>query len=168
MFKVNNYVMYNSAGVYKIIDIRKEKDINNNETEYYVLEPAFNNNLTIKTPVNNPKVLIRNVMSKDEVLDLIDSMPEKETLWINDNRERNKTFKAALRTLDSEKWAKLVKTINLEKQEKINHGKKIMKTDEAIMNAAEKNLHEEFAVALNISPEEVVSFIRERIPSLGQ
>ncbi|MDD2234482.1 MAG: CarD family transcriptional regulator [Desulfitobacteriaceae bacterium] len=165
MFKVNDYVMYNSVGVYKIIDIRKEKDFNNNETEYYILEPAFSDNLTIKTPVHNPKVLIRNVMSKDEVLALIDTIPEKETLWINDNRERNATFKAALRTLDSEKLVKLIKTIYAEKKEKMNLGKKIMKTDEAILNAAEKNLHEEFAVALNILPEEVFSFIQERIPS---
>lgn len=41
----------------------------------------------------------------------------------------------------------------------------IMKTDEEIMNTAEKNLYEEFAIALNISPEEVVSYIHERIPS---
>ena len=40
-----------------------------------------------------------------------------------------------------------------------------MKTDEEIMNTAEKNLYEEFAIALNISPEEVVSYIHERIPS---
>jgi hypothetical protein len=33
------------------------------------------------------------------------------------------------------------------------------------MKAAEKNLNEEFAVALDILPENVVSFITGRIPS---
>lgn len=45
MFKVNDYVVYSSTGVYKIIDIRKEKDISDNDTEYYVLQPAYSKNL---------------------------------------------------------------------------------------------------------------------------
>ena len=53
MFKINDYVIYNSIGVYQIADIRKDKDISNTETEYYVLKPVFDNNMTIKTPVNN-------------------------------------------------------------------------------------------------------------------
>ncbi len=163
MFKVNDYVVYNSIGVYKIIDIRKEKEISNNETEYYVLQPAYSNNLTIKTPVNNPKVLMRGVITKDDVLSLISTMPEKETNWIYNDRERNENFKAALKTGESEEWVKLIKALYLEKQGKIDIGKKLMKTDEEIMKAAEKNLYEEFSIALNISPDEVVSFIHDHI-----
>jgi len=33
MFKVNEYVMYNFTGVYKIMDIIEEKDISNTNTE---------------------------------------------------------------------------------------------------------------------------------------
>lgn len=163
MFKVNDYVIYNSTGAYKITDIRKEKDFNEQETEYYILEPVFNNNMTVKIPVNNPKVSLRQVMTREQVLELINRMPEKESIWIEDNRERNENFKAALKTAESEEWVKLIKSIYLEKQEKQDQGKKIAKTDEEIMQAAEKNLHEEFAVALNISPDEVLSFILKRI-----
>jgi CarD family transcriptional regulator len=159
MFKVNDYVIYNSEGVYKIIDIKKDKFISNREIDYYVLQPAYNNNLTIKTPVNNPKVLMRRIITKDDVLSLIATMPERETIWIEDDRKRNEDFKAALKTGKSEEWVKLIKTIYLKKQEKNYSGKKISKLDEDIMKAAEKNLYEEFAVALNISPDEVVSYI---------
>jgi CarD family transcriptional regulator len=38
-----------------------------------------------------------------------------------------------------------------------------MKVDEEIMKAAEKNLYEEFAAALNIEPEEVESFIMQYV-----
>jgi len=38
-----------------------------------------------------------------------------------------------------------------------------MKTDEDIMKAAEKNLHEEFAMALNISPDEVLHYILDHV-----
>lgn len=163
MFKINDYVVYSSSGVYKIVDITIEKDINDNDTEYYVLRPAFDKNLTIKTPVNNPKVLIRGIMKKDDVLSLIENMPEVETTWVEDNRERSERFKAALRTGEGEEWIKLIKTIYLEKREKTDHGKKLMKTDEQIMKAAEKILYEEFAIALDISPEEVISYINDHV-----
>jgi CarD family transcriptional regulator len=159
MFKVNDYVISHSEGVYKILDIKNDKFISNREIDYYVLQPAYNNNLTIKTPVNNPKVLMRRIITKDDVLSLIATMPERETIWIEDDRKRNEDFKAALKTGKSEEWVKLIKTIYLKKQEKNYSGKKISKLDEDIMKAAEKNLYEEFAVALNISPDEVVSYI---------
>jgi CarD family transcriptional regulator len=165
MFKVNDYVVYNSTGVYKILDIRKENDIDNHEIDYYVLQPAFTKNMIVKTPVNNPKVIMRSVMSKEEVLALIASMPEKEAVWINDDRERAEIFKTALKTGESEKWVKLIKTIHLRKQEVSELGKKLLKTDENILIAAERNLNEEFAFALNISPDEVVPYILEQIPS---
>lgn len=164
MFKINDYVVYNLMGVYKIVDIRKERDINDNEIEYYVLQPTYDNtNMTIKIPVSNSNILMREVMTKEDVLSLIAEMPEKETVWIDDNRERSERFKAALRTGDSDKWVKLIKTLYLEKQEKSSNGKKLMKADEKIMKTAEKNLYEEFALALNISPDEVLSYILEHV-----
>lgn len=163
MFKINEYVIYNSMGVYKIVDVRKEKDITGNETEYYILKPAYGNNLIIKTPVNNPRNNMRKTLSKEGVLSLIESMPNKETYWISNDRQRTESFKAALRTGDSEQWIKLIKSIYLEQHKKTGQGKKLARTDEDIMKAAEKNLYEEFAVALDIEPNEVVSFIMEHV-----
>jgi len=160
MFKVNDFVVYNSTGVYKIIDIRKDKDINGNYLDYYILEPAYGHNLTVKIPVNNHKVLMRKIISKEEVLALIAAMPEIETVWINDDRKRYECFKSALKTAECREWVKIVKTMYLKKKEKMSHGKKLAKADEDIMKIAEKNMNEEFAAALNISPDEVISYIR--------
>ncbi|WP_353893866.1 CarD family transcriptional regulator [Proteinivorax hydrogeniformans] len=163
MFKINDHVVYQSSGVYKIVDIRKEKDFNKNDTEYYVMEPVFNNNLTTKIPVNNKKVMMRNVITKDEALALITSMPEEETVWLNNNRERSGNFKEALKSGKTEEWARIIKTIYLHKQERNELGKTIMKSDEDAMENAEKILNQELAVALNILPEEVPAFIKERL-----
>lgn len=118
MFKVNDYVMYGSTGVCKIIDISKEKhiSINSEETDYYVLHPVFNDNIVIKIAVNNPNAPIRAILTKDEVLSLIKTMPEQETIWIDDNRERSEYFKAILKSKESEDWVKLIKTLFLEKE----------------------------------------------------
>ena len=150
-------------GVCRVVDIRKEKDINDNETDFYILRPVYSNNLTIKTPVNNDKVFMRKILKRDDVLSLIESLSDQETNWIDDNKKRNEFFKATLKKGETEGWAKLVKTIYVEKQEKSAIGKKLMRIDEDIMKTAEKNLYEEFAAALNISPEEVLPYIREHV-----
>ncbi|NLM21323.1 MAG: transcriptional regulator [Peptococcaceae bacterium] len=165
MFKVNDYVVYNSTGVYKIVDIREEKDINDNYVDYYVLQPAYGHNLTVKIPINSRKVSMRRIVSKDEVLNLISAMPDIEPVWINDDRKRYEAFKSALKTAECLEWIKIVKTMYLKKKERMSDGKKLAKADEDIMKAAEKNINEEFAAALNISPEEVIPYIRKRISS---
>ena len=159
MFRINDHIIYNNMGVYRIVDIRKEKDINNNETDYYILKPVYGNNLTIKTPVNCKKVFMRKIIKREDVLSLIESLPEQETMWIEDNKKKNELFKATLKKGEPGGLANLVKTLYLEKKEKTAAGKKLMKIDEDIMKAAEKNLYEEFAAALNITPEEVLPFI---------
>jgi len=159
MFKINDHIIYNNMGVYRIVDIRKEKDINNNETDYYILKPVYGNNLIIKTPVNCKKVFMRKIIKKEDVLSLIESLPEQKTMWVEDNKKRNELFKATLKKGEPIGWANLVRTLYLEKKEKTAAGKKLMKIDEDIMKAAEKNLYEEFAAALNITPEEVAPFI---------
>lgn len=97
-FKVNDYVVYKSMGVYKITDITVDRDINNNEPEFYVLQQASKDNLTIKIPVNNQKVLMRAVITKDNVLSLIASIAKTETVWIDNNKERSESFKEALKS----------------------------------------------------------------------
>ena len=161
MFEINDYVVYGSTGVCQIIDITKEKYLSSEETEYYVLQPAYNNKMTIKTPVNNLKVLMREIIAKDEVLSLIAAVSEYETAWINDDRQRNEIFKTALRTGKSEEWMKIIKMLHLGKKEKSAVGKKLNKTDEDIMKTAEKQLYEEFAIALNIQPDGVLPYILE-------
>jgi len=163
MFKVNDYVVYGSTGVCQIINISKEKNLSNDEIQYYVLQPVYNIKMVIKAPVNNQKVLMRQIITKDGVSSLIAGMPEKKAIWINDDKQRSENFKVALRTGKSEEWIKIIKTIYLEKEEKFVVGKKLTKIDEDIMKTAEKQLYEEFAIALNISPDKVLPYIIEHI-----
>lgn len=163
MFKLNDYVVYGLTGVCEVVEITKEKYATNEELEHYILEPLYQKNMRIKIPVSNQKILMRNVITKDEALSLIDMMSKKETEWIEDDKERNADFKETLKTGNCEGWISIIKTIYLKKQEKISAGKKLTKADDDIMKFAEKQLNEEFAAVLNISPEEAHDFILERI-----
>ncbi|NLV15980.1 MAG: transcriptional regulator [Syntrophomonadaceae bacterium] len=163
MFNINDFIVYGSTGVCQITDITKN---DHDEPEYYVLRPVYDNkinNMVIKALINNSKVQIRKVVTKDQVSSLIASMPVKETIWIDDSRERSECFKALLKTGECEEWIKLVKTLYLEKELRSAEGKTLTHTDEDIMRTAEKRLCEEFAIALNLSPAEVLSYILEHV-----
>ncbi len=164
MFKVNDYVVYGLTGVCQITDIRRDEHISNDETQYYVLNPVYDSNMTIMVPVNNQNISMRSIITKDDALSLIAKMPEMESVWINDERQRNANFKAALRSGNNEEWVKIIRTLYLEKEARSAIGKKLTKTEEDIMNKAETQLNQEFSIVLDISPDEVVPYILEHIP----
>lgn len=164
MFKINDYIMYGMTGACKVIDIKEEKFINDVRKECYVLRPIYSNNTIIKTPVDNEKIIIRKIHSKEEVTSLINSMPKRETLWIDDERERNSKFKLMLKTGKCEELITLIKSIYTNKKNRTSLGKKINKADEEIMKSAENLLNEEFAIILGIKPDEVKSYILDHIP----
>lgn len=159
MFRVNDYVVYGMTGVCKVVDIKEEKFANNTKKNYYVLSPVYTKNTIIKSPVDNQKVAIRKIHSKEEVCSLIDSMNTKETLLIEDDRNRSEKFKSLLRSGDCKDLITVIKIINSSKKDKGLKDKKINKSDDEIMKTAEKLLNEEFAVILDISPEEVTPYI---------
>lgn len=160
MFKVNDYIVYGVNGVCQITDIRKDNYNNIDETEYYVLNPVYSNNMTIMVPVNNPNIVMRSIITENDVLSIIAIMTEKETIWIDDNKQRSNDFKAALRTGKPEEWIKIIKTLY---EAKSVLGKKLTKADEDIFNTTEERLNQEFSIALNISSDEVVPYILEHI-----
>jgi len=163
MFKVNDYIMYGMTGVCQVVDITKERIIDNLQKEYYVLKYIYANDTIIKIPTDNEKIPMRKILSKGDVTTLINNMPNSETIWIDDDRKRNEEFKSILKTGDLDNLVKLVRSIYLDKEYKKSIGKKVYKIDEEIMQTAERLLNEELATALNINPNEVATYISNHI-----
>ena len=163
MFKINYYVIYGSTGVCQVKDIKREKDNNNEEIEYYILNPVYDRRMTIKTPVLNRKVYMRDIMTREDVSILINKIADNEVISIENARERAETFKNIIRNGESDELIKVINTIKLDKEEKLNMGKKLNKTEEDIMLAAKKKLYEEFAIVLEIPVENVSLYIKEKI-----
>ena len=164
MFKIGDYIMYSLTGVCKVTDIIKEKYFDSDEKYYYVLEPVYATTKTvIKIPVDNKKVFMRPIISKEDIDDLIDEIPLEEEIWIDDERERNHQFKLMVHSGDCKQWSTLIKSIFLKKEQKKKEGKKITQEDERLMKSAEKLLNEEIATILHILPDEVPKYIQSNI-----
>ena len=161
MFKIDDYIMYGMTGVCKVIDITNERFINGEERKYYVLSGIHNNNnnTIIKIPLDNTKIPMRKIISKGDVTSLINDMSNMEALWIDDEKKRSNKFKTMLKSGKCEDLIKLI----FNKRYSKSISKKLNKADKEIIKEAERLLNEEFAVILNISPNEVNSYISSQI-----
>lgn len=166
MFSKNDYIVYGTTGVCKIIDIVKKNFNKNLEREYYVLKPAYDTNSTIYAPVDNKTVSIRKIMTINEVYSLINTMPHTEIIWIEDINLRKEKYTKILKSGDNKQLVKLIRTLYLEKEKKKVEGKKLYVNDEKIMTDAEKLLHEEFALVLDIKVDEVLPFLLGKLEVL--
>uniref|UniRef100_UPI0033165A56 CarD-like transcriptional regulator n=2 Tax=Clostridium TaxID=1485 RepID=UPI0033165A56 len=122
-----------------------------------------NEKMTIKTPVNNQKILMRELMTKAEIVNLLKEISKNETVEIEDSRRRVEEYKAIIKRGNAEELIKVINSIKLEKDEKNSIGKKLNKTDEDIMISASKQLYQEMAIVLEIDVDEVQDYIKNNI-----
>ena len=164
MFKVDEYVVYGTAGVCLVKDIRKE-NFGGRKAEYYILQPIFDRDSMIYAPVDNEKVTIRSVIGEEELYSLIHELPERKPAWIENDKLRSETFKETLRTGDIRSIFFMLHDLYLHKFAQAEKGRKLHIADDNIMRSAENLVNSEFAHVLGIEPADVVPFIlREAFP----
>lgn len=159
MYKIGEYIMYGNSGVCKVSDICTLPHSQNETDLYYMLQPAFDEKSKIYIPVNNHKVFMRKIYTKSEVNQLIESISDLKSFWIEDRRERELKFKESLRSHDSINYIRMLKGLYLERQVKDAEGKNLSNSDSHVLDIAEKLLFGEFAVALSIPVESVMEYI---------
>lgn len=163
LFKIDDYIMYGMTGVCKVMDITNERFTNGIKKEYYVLNPIYSNNTIIKIPVDNERIAMRKILSKEEITLLISDINNGEVLFIEDDKKRNEQFKSMLKTGKCEELLTIIRSLYLDRKNKQAIGKKLSKGDDEIIQIAEKLLSEEFSVILDISQQEVTDYIKEQI-----
>ncbi|MBR2640807.1 MAG: CarD family transcriptional regulator [Oscillospiraceae bacterium] len=164
MLEKGHVFVYGASGVCRVDDIRI-CDYGAGKKEYYILQPVFDLRSSLSVPVDSPAFSghARELLSKDEVFKIIDSLPDSEAEWIKDDRERIETFRSLLEGGCGRDIAILIRSLYLHKKELAERGKKLRSSDETIMQRAEKLLYGEFAFVLGIEPKEVIPFIKNRV-----
>lgn len=164
MLEKGHIFVYGGSGVCRVDDICV-RDYGSGKKDYYILQPVYDLRSSLSIPVDSPafSARARELLTKDEVLEIIDSLPDTEAEWIRDDKERIETFRSLLEGGVRKDIATLIRSLYLHKKELAERGKKLRSADEAIMQRAEKLLYGEFAWVLGIDPKEVLDFIKERI-----
>lgn len=167
MFKVGEYVVFATNGVCKVEAVGKlEMNGMSEEKLYYTLAPIHASKTKIFTPIDNDKVIMRRVLSRKAVLELIDDVENIEIISIEDDKAREEAYKEAIKKCDCRELIKIIKTLNLRKEARLLEGKKVINSDERYLKIAEENLYEELALPLEIDRDEMSTFIIERVEAL--
>ena len=166
MYTVNDCVFYKTVGICRITAIRAERIGRGEAQPCYVLKPVYNPNTTLYIPMEQDDLvrMMRPILTKEEIVNLISYMPDAEAPWIENERDRGKDFYEKLQSCDAHEWIKIIKALYQQKGTRKQASKAMNSIDSRIMTAAEKLLHEEFAFVLGIEPSAVLPYILERIP----
>lgn len=164
MFEAGSYIIYGTKGVCKVEAIG-HLDVPGVDKHrlYYTLSPVNDRNGTIYTPIENARVAMRKIISREEALALIDEIPSIETLWIANEKEREQLFQKALLTCDCREAIKIIKTLYQKKQKRMEAGKAATALDQKYLQYAQEQLYGELAIALDMDKNQVESYITETI-----
>jgi len=154
MFEINDYVVY-KKDVCKIIDT-KVNSINN--VKYYVLIPLDDNTLKIDVPVDNKFGYLRNLISKDQVDEIIKEIPNIDIISDN-NHMIEAEYRSLLATNKHENLIKIIKTTYLRNKERLDNNKKARDKDIEYFHQAEKYLYNEFSIVLGLSYDETREYV---------
>lgn len=132
------------------------------EREYYILKPVYMSGSTVYVPVDAAGDSIRSVLSKEEARELIREIPKIPLITITNDKLLEQEYRVCMRSNSCEELIKLIKTIYLRKQKRLEAGRKVTAVDAKYFRLAEDSLYGELAVALEIPREEVESFIAEK------
>lgn len=156
MFKKGDYLVFKR-------DVCKVKDIKNKyikDNDYYILSPIDDDSLTIQIPVDNK--LIRKLLSKEEIISLIDSIPNIEILSC-DNKTLDNEYRELFISGDLKDLIKIIKTSFLRNKEREDNHKKISDKDTFYLEKAEKYLYNEISVVLDMTFEDTKKYVINKV-----
>lgn len=167
MYNVGQMVVYGIHGVCRIIDVQNMR-VDKKNKEYFVLEPVDQPGARYFIPCKNENALAKlcPVLNKKELDDLLTEASGAEDVWIHDENHRKLRYRELISSGDRVALLCMIRSLYKHKTEQLAAGRKFHQCDENFLHDAEKLLSTEFALVLNIKPEEVGSYIQSKVNSL--
>ena len=164
VFEIGEFVACGNKGVCVVENITT-LDISgvDKERKYYILKPKYQAGSTVYVPVDSARESMRRVLSREEAQKLIDAIPDLPLIDITNDKLSEQTYKECMKTNRCEEWVRIIKTIYLRRQKRIQAGRKVTAVDAKYFHLAEESLYGELAVALDMNREDVEAYIAGEI-----
>lgn len=166
MYSVGDLVFYGKTGVCRIEDVTEMRSAASGTgmEDYYILKP-LHQECKISIPVNNDRVFMRPIVSEEEALAIIDSIPDMkaEAFYCHNLNQLKEHYRNLMETHDCSVMIELILSVYAKRLDAIENKKKLGAVDERFMKEAEELIDGEFSAALGIPKGEVREFIKNRI-----
>ena len=147
MFAKGTKIMYGNTGVCEVMDYATP-DLPGmpRGTKYYVLRPLFQSG-TIYCPVEQPKVFMRPVMSREEAEELVALIPtiSVEPFHTGRLQELSEHYRSIIGTHSTTDLVEIIKSVYSKKREAEAAGRRVSQMDDRYMKLAEELLHGELS-----------------------
>ena len=163
MFHPGDLVVYSTTGVCRVEEICKPGLSDDKNREYYLLKPCHQDGV-IYCPVDNTKVPIRPVISREEAEALIDLIPtlRAEACRAPTLQALAQHYQTAVRSHDCKDLVEMILSIYVKQQQAEAQHRRLGLVDERFMKQAERLLYGELSAALDIPYDEVQPYIARR------
>lgn len=165
MFKREDIVVYGNTGVCRIEDICTPDFHGVDKAQlYYVLKPLYSEGV-IYSPVDNKRVFMRYVITRDEAEKLVEMIPsiQAEAYHNRSTQLLSEHYCEAINSHNCADLIELVMSIYEKKQTLVRQKRKLGQVDERFMRRARELLYGELATALDIEKDSVEDYICEKI-----
>ena len=163
MYSVGQYVVCGNKGVCTIEDITT-LDISGVDKAklYYILKPQYISASTVYVPVENAASL-REVLTREQAEQLVSEIPDISPLKIPNEKMVEQEYRSCMRSNDSTEWIRVIKTIYVRRQKRLQAGRKATAVDGRYFKMAEDSLYGELAVALGVERNQVCAYITDKL-----
>jgi len=164
MYQIGEKVVYGVHGVCLVMD-REERIVDREKRVYLALEPVQQDGSRYLVPTHNEAAMakIRPMLSVSQLEALLDSQGVHTDSWIRDENQRKQTYRELIGSGDRVKLMQMVSTLYRHKAAQEAAGKKVHLCDDNFLRDAEKLLAGEFAVVLNMMPDQAKQYIRSKL-----
>jgi len=169
LYSIGQYISYGNSGVCEVVGTGELESQNpdRGKKQCYILRPLHDRTCTIMTPVDNDKVIMRDLISPEETKELLAGIPEMETLPDQSARQQELSYQKALHSGDCRQWICLVKTLDCRIRSRKARGKKVTATDDRYFKAVTQKLTEEFSVVLGINLDQTAKLLKDAFTECG-
>lgn len=162
---IGKCVVYRAAEICRVTALEQKSFDGRNTREYWVLSPIGSERATYYVPADCAQDKLREVLTREQVLALIDSMTDSGAQCFDGktDREKKAAQEAILSEGDHSKVISMTRALHSEQEKRRENGKKLAAADEKAMKAAESLINREFGFVLGIDESAVAGFIRDRL-----
>lgn len=155
MYAAGDYIILEKDGIWQVSEL--ETDTKSGEVLHYILKSPKepDNTKNIKA---DSKMLLRKVISKDDLTDILSRIPYIRTIQAPNNKIREELYETAMAAYDELEWIRVIKTAYLRKEE----GKQML-FEEKYSRQAKNYFHLEISVIMDIPFDKVEDYIASAI-----
>lgn len=170
MFQPGELVVYGSTGVCRVESIEQPNQTGpDRHRDYYRLKPLYQDGV-IFSPVDNTKVAVRPVISREEAERLIALIPsiQADAYRAPTLQALAQHYQTAVQSHSCRELIELMMSIYTKQKQAEAQKRRLGMVDERYMKQAERLLYGEFAVALELPVEEVQPYIAQRVSAAAK